>query len=226
MSAYDDRGRYEEEEAMERFLAEQLREMSEGPVIYYLARNGDAIEERVQQCRKEATELTSLGFYGAALVRLAGAIEITIRFFLARPLVQGAFLSDEWAELLSKKILNGRSAEDRELLPAILRNWNLDITKLTLPDGGSLWDQIVNRVWHCRNDYVHAGAVISERDARVAAECLDVMLDQVVSRIAKRLGFTREDTGRWSVILSRYDRNLNPPTRHETVSPFRDSTTA
>jgi hypothetical protein len=47
MSAYDDRGRYEEQEAMERFLAEQLREMAEGPVIYYLARNGDAIEKRV-----------------------------------------------------------------------------------------------------------------------------------------------------------------------------------
>jgi hypothetical protein len=224
MSAYDDISRYEEEEAMERFLAEQLREMSESPVIHYLAHNGDAIEERVRQCRVEAAELASRGFHGAALVRSAAAIEITIRFFLARPLVQGAFLSDEWSELLTRKMFNGRTAEDRELLPAILRNWDLDITQLTLSDGSKLWDRILTRVWPRRNDYVHAGAVIAESDARLAAECLDAMLTHVVSPIATRLGFTREETGRWSVILSRHDRTLNPPTRHKTASPFRDST--
>lgn len=222
MSAYDDKSRYDEEDAIERLIEDQLRQMSEGPVIYYLARFGDAIEERVQRCRNEADALTAAGFHGAALVRLAAAIEITIRFFLARPLVQGAFLSDEWADLLSRKMLNGRTAEDRELLPAILRNWNLDITQLKLTDGSLMWDQILNQVWRRRNEYAHAGAAISKSDARLAAECLDGMLAHVVSPIATRLGFTREETGRWSVILSRYDRSINPPTTHETASPFKD----
>ena len=116
--------------------------------------------------------------------------------------------------------------KDRELLPAILRNWNLDITQVTLADGTKIWDRILTRVWPRRNAYVHAGDVMTESDARLAAECLEALLTQVVSPIAARLGFTREETGRWSVILSRHDRNMNPPTRHETASPFPDSTAA
>lgn len=226
MSAYDDIDRYREEEAMERFIDEQLRHLSEGPVVYYLARYGDAIEERVQRCRTESEALSAVGFHGAALVRLATAIEITIRFFLARPLMQGAFLSDEWAALLTTKILNGRTAEDRELLPAILRNWQLDIAQVTLADGIKMWDRILKRVLPRRNEYVHAGDAITESDALLAAECLQALLTQVVSPIAVRLGFTREETGQWSVILSRHDRTINPPTRHETASPFPESTAA
>ena len=62
MSAHDDRSRYEEEEAMERFIEEQLRQMSESPVIYYLARYGDAIEERVRRrrCRARRTQISFL----------------------------------------------------------------------------------------------------------------------------------------------------------------------
>ena len=224
MSVYDDQMRYQEEEAMEQFIAEQLRQIAESPVIRHLARFGDAIEERVQRCRLEASDLATAGFYGAALVRSAGAIEISIRFFLARPLVQGAFLSDEWAALLSNKMLNGRTAEDRDLLPAILRNWGLNITSVTLADGSQMWERVLSRVWPRRNDYVHAGATVGEPDARLAAECLDVMLAQVVDPIALRLGFTRQETGRWSVVLSTRDRNINPPTRHETASPFPDTT--
>jgi hypothetical protein len=70
-------------------------------------------------------------------------------------LLQGAFLSDERAKLLSQKVLNGRTAEDRELLPAILRNWKIDITSITLSDGRQLWETIVTRVWQRLNNYVH-----------------------------------------------------------------------
>jgi hypothetical protein len=220
MSAHDDIDRYREEEAMENFIEEQLRELSEGPVIYYFARFGDAIEARVQSCRSEADALSAAGFHGAALVRLAAAIEITIRFYLARPLVQGAFLSDEWAALLSSKMLKGRTAEDRKLLPAILRNWKLDITQVKLADGSQMWDRILSQVWPRRNDYAHEGDTISEADERLAAECLEAMLTHVVSPIASQLGFTREETGKWSVILSPYDRAINPPTTHERASPF------
>lgn len=200
---------YEDEDAREKFIADHLQHLAEAPVFDYLARFGDAIEERVGLCIKESTELRMAGFHGAALIRSAAGIEITIRFFLASPLVQGAFLSDEWAALLSEKVLNGRSAEDRNLLPAILRNWSLDVTRVTLPDGSQMWERIVSSVWPRRNQYVHAGATITASDALLAGECLDTLLAKVVTPIGTRLGFTRDQTGRWSVVVSSHPE-INP----------------
>ena len=220
MSAYDDYQRYQEEEAMERLKEEHLREIAEAPVFAYLSKYGDAIEERIRHCVAEATELRKAGFWGAALIRSAAAIEITIRFFLAKPLVLGAFLSDDWAAILSNKVLNGRTAEDRELLPTILRNWGIDVTRVLLSDNSQMWEQVIKRVWPRRNDYVHAGGTIEEADAILAAECLDAMLEHVVDPIAHRLGFTREQTGLWSVVVSSIQPEVNPPTRYETADPF------
>lgn len=220
MSAYDDIQRYQEEEAMERFIDEQLREIAEAPVFAYLSKYGDAIEERIRHCIEEATALRETAFWGAALIRSAAAIEITIRFFLSRPLVQGAFLSDDWAALLSNKVLNGRTAEDRDLLPAILRNWGIDVTHVLLADNSQMWEQVITHVWPSRNDYVHAGGTIVEADAVLAAECLDALLKQVVDPIASRLGFTRGQTGRWSVVSSSIQPELNPPRHYETADPF------
>ncbi|MFZ3136376.1 MAG: hypothetical protein WA126_03170 [Thermodesulfovibrionales bacterium] len=220
MSAYDDVQRYQEEEAMERFIEEQLREIAEAPVFSYLSKYGDAIEERIRYCIEEATALRKEGFWGAALIRSAAAIEIAIRFYLARPLVQGAFLSDEWAALLSKKVLSGRTAEDRDLLPAILRNWSIDITKVLLSNNLQMWQQVTSRVWPRRNDYVHAGDTVEEADAVLAAECLDALLSHVVDPIARRLGFTREQTGCWSVVTSPIQPEINSPRRYLTANPF------
>jgi hypothetical protein len=99
----DDYLDYEREAAMEAFLEEELRRISEEPVFYYLATYGDAIDGRVRSCLNEAQALAKAGFSGASLARAAAGIEVTIRLFLARPLVQGAFLSDDWAQLISQK---------------------------------------------------------------------------------------------------------------------------
>ncbi len=216
----DDYYEYQQEAALEKFLEEQLREIAEAPVFAYLSKYGDAIEERIRKCSDEAAALREAHFWGAALIRSAAAIELTIRFFLTRPLVQGAFLSDEWASLLSSKVLSGRTAEDRDLLPAILRNWGVDVTKVLLDDNSQMWEQILTRVWPSRNDYVHAGGTIEETDAILAAQCLDALLKQVVDPVAKRLGFTREQTGLWSVVISSIQPELNPPHRYERADPF------
>ena len=219
MSAYDDDLRYREEEALERFLQEQLREMAEAPVFAYLARFGDAIEERVQLCAIEAAQLRDANFFGAALVRSATGIEIAIRFFLVQPLVKGAFLWDEWASLLSGKVLKGATAKDREMLPAILRNWGIDITQIRLADGTKMWERIRNEVWPRRNEYVHTGAIVTKAEAGLAADCLDTLLRQTVSPIAIRLGFTREQTRCWSIVVALRHPELNPPRRYETAAP-------
>ncbi|MBI4525444.1 MAG: hypothetical protein HY695_16710 [Deltaproteobacteria bacterium] len=223
MSWHDDYFHYQQETAMEEFLDEQLRRIAEEPVFYYLATYGDAIEARVRRCIEQARTLTEAGYPGAPLVRAAAGIEVTIRFFLARPLLQGAFLSDDWAQLISQKILNGRTAEDRELLPAILRNWKIDITSVRLPDSSQAWEQIVTKVWRRRNDYVHKAEDAPLGDAVLAIDCLEALLSQVVDPLAQKLGFTRERTGCWSVVTvqnpSKFP-DLNPPRKFAREDPF------
>lgn len=223
MMSWHDYSDYQQEAAMEEFLEEELRRISEEPVFYYLAVFGDAIEDRVKRCIEQAQALIANGYPGAALARAATGIEITIRFFLARPLVQGAFLSDEWAELLSRKVLSSRTAEDRELLPAILRNWKMDITKVKLTDGSQAWEQIKMRVLPSRNDYVHKADNASVEDAQLAIECLTTLLTQVVDPLATKIGFTREQTGCWSVVNAKNPPdfpNLNPPQTFTRQDPF------
>jgi hypothetical protein len=220
---YHDYHDYQQEAAMDEFLEEELRRISEEPVFFYLAMYGDAIEERVNRCLSQAQALSDSGYHGAALTRAASGIEVTIRFFLTRPLVQGAFLSDEWAGLLSHKLLSGRTAGDRELLPAILRNWKMDITSVKLSDGSQAWEQIVKKVWPRRNDYVHKADDTSNEDALLAIECLTILLVQVVDPIATKLGFTREQTGCWSIVNVKNPPefpNLNPPRTYTRQDPF------
>ena len=220
----DDYFDHEREAAMEKFLNEELRRIAEEPVFYYLASYGDAIEARVRRCLDQARSLIEADFFGAALVRAAAGIEVTIRFFLARPLVQGAFLSDEWSQLISQKILNGRTAEDRELLPAILRNWKVDITSVKLPDGSQIWEQIVGNIWRRRNNYVHKADDASRNEATLAIDCLEALLSQVVDPLARKLGFTRDQTGSWSVVAVKNPPeipNLNPPRRFTPEDPFQ-----
>ena len=219
----DDYHYYQQEAAMEEFLEEELRRISEEPVFSYLAVFGDAIEARVKRCLSQAKTLSDRGYPGAALTRAASGIEVTIRFFLARPLVQGAFLSDDWAELLSQKLIRGRTAEDRELLPAILRNWKMDITSVKLSDGSQAWEQIIRKVWPRRNDYVHKADDVSAEDAFLAIECLTTLLYQVVDPLATKLGFTRAQTGCWSVVNVKNPPefpNLNPPRTYPRQDPF------
>lgn len=196
-----------QEQWLEDYFREQLQAQSEDHAAYYLSRNGDAVQERVDACRAEAQSLRAANFPGPSVVRAVTGIEVAIRFFLAMPLVQGAFLSDEWAESLTEKIVHP-TKDNRAILPAILRRWGVDITDARLPTGDQMWEQ-VQRVWRGRNDHVHTGAALKDEDAKLALECLDALLTEVVHPIAIRLGFKPGRTGRWG-------RGT------ETGSPFRD----
>jgi len=168
MGGYDDYSMYEQEAAMGAFLENELQRLAEEPVFLYLASFGDEIEMRVNRCLAQAQALCKSGYYGASLTRAVTGIEITIRFFLVQPLLQGAFLSDDWAYLLSKKIFANRIAEDRKLLPAILRNWKIDITNVKLSDGSQAWEQFVSKILPHRDNYVHKADDTPEEDALLA----------------------------------------------------------
>ena len=197
MSDYSD---YEQEYQYEQMMEESLRAISEGAASSYLGANGDAVQERIDQSLATAQELAAHGWHAPALVAAASAIELTIRFLLIRPLLQGAFLSDEWSNVLTTRVANGRTAEDRELLPAVLRQWSVDITKLRNENGELLWETSLPAVWRKRNLVVHQSASASADDSRRAVQSAEALLRQVVAPIADRLGFTLPITRRWSEV--------------------------
>ena len=123
---------YRQDAAMSEFIEDSIRNISRDNARAYLGIYGDAIDARVTRCMEQAESVRRLGYDAPAVVAAATALELMIRFMLLRPLVQGAFLSDEWAAVLAGRIATGRTAEDRELLPAILRQWSIDLSAIRL----------------------------------------------------------------------------------------------
>jgi hypothetical protein len=129
-------------------------------------------------------------------------------------LVQGAFLSDEWADTLVRRIVTGRASDDRALLPTMLRRWGIDITERVLPDGRPLWQTLHSTVWPDRNRFVHEASQLSEKSALTALQCASAVL-QVVLDMAAKLGFALATTGKWSVVSDDHGTRYREP-----ESPF------
>jgi hypothetical protein len=190
----------EEDYSVEAYLEDALKSISEDNARAYLGVYGDAIEERVQECLKQAEELLAAGYNGPALVLAAISIELMIRFMLLRPLIESAFLSEEWAEILATRVATGRSAEDRELLPAVLHRWQIDIEIIKTPAGVGIWDFVSKDLWPQRNNFVHKGERPSKEIAEMAIECAHCFRKTVIEAIASTLGFTLGKTGKWCEI--------------------------
>jgi hypothetical protein len=215
MGGWDDRAYYEEEAAKEAFIQETLRGISEDGIRGYLGPYGDAIDARVDDSITQAGKLKDAKFYQSSVVMAVTAIELIVRFLLLRPLVQAAFLSDEWAYLLTQRIASGRTAEDRKLLPQILEFQGVEINKLRLKNGKELWDTITTEVYRKRDRIIHAADPASEPDAQLAMACAIQLHNDVVLPIAKKLGFTLEETGCWHEI-----RTKNMMTSFTPGDPF------
>lgn len=197
MGGWDDLGYYEEEASQAQFIEETLKNISEDGVRNYLGTYGDAVDIRIMHCMKEARMLLSGGFFQSAVVSAVTAIELTIRFLLLRPLMQAAFLSEEWASLLTQRIASGRSANDREILPQILHFHDVDLKRIKLSNGRPLWKTITEVVYSMRDKVVHRAEPVSEDDALLAIQCADHLRNEVVMPYANKLGFTLETTKCW-----------------------------
>ncbi len=106
-------------------VREALSSISKDAAKAYLSKYGDAVDARITARLEEAKQLLQANHPGPALALAVTVLEITIRFLLLRPLVQGAFLSDRWAAILAARVATGRTAEDRDMLPGILREWGV-----------------------------------------------------------------------------------------------------
>ena len=187
-----------DEEAYADYLAyEYPNERHEGAIRYFLGVYGDAIDERLNRLQKDADHLINLGMFGSALVLCATGIEIIIKYFCVKPIVEGAFLSELWASELSSKIIGNRSSDQQKLLVFILKPWGIDLENITTGTNEPLWTVIRKRLLPNRQKVVHEGATISEGEAVFSLQCFVAMRTKVVAEIAKRFGFILDKTGCW-----------------------------
>ena len=152
------------------------------------------VELRVNKSIKMARMLLESRCYGPSIVSSVTAIELIIRHLLIRPLIQGALLPGEWAKILSERIISGRVANDRKILPSILRHWGIDITSMKTKKGENLWSKMISETWPKRNSYVHEASKVTEEEAANALEHASRFLE-IVRNIGRKVGL--DGDGRW-----------------------------
>jgi len=216
--------RYQQEQYEADLIRDALRSIQTDAVKAYLGSNGDAIDGRIGALLSEAKQLLESSHPGPALVLAGTALEITTRFLLLRPLVQGAFLSDRWAAILAEDFAKGRGADDRKVLPAILQEWGIDVAKVKTPAGLPVWAFITDHLWDLRNRFVHQADAVDAQMAAQAIACAETFRKEVVSYVAKRLGFTLDATGRWSLIQKTMGGQLVNLAEYTTLDPFAKPT--
>ena len=174
-----------------------MREASEDNVRQYLCTHGDAVEKRARCLLDDAVKLSADGFHGAALTLATISSEVVIRYLLLRPLVQGAFLDDVWAGVLTKQVLGGRSADERSLLPRVLKAWGVEITSVRMSSGEMLWESFRGVVWETRNSFIHRGEPVEAAHAGLAIECSEELLG-VAREVGRKFGCGPYVTGLWA----------------------------
>src|SRR2546425_6881748 len=150
--AYDD---YARDEYESQLINDAIDNLSKENARQYLGTYGDAVMARVSSSRAEAEKLFELGHFGPSLICAVTALELIIRHFLLKPLVQGAFLSDTWAALLTDRVVSGNSRRDRELLPKIMDAWEIDAEMGLMGNGKTVWSMLTSTIWPCRHRFVH-----------------------------------------------------------------------
>lgn len=179
-----------------------LDEMSKNYVQYYLGTYGDAVNERVNQCVVEAQELLSMQYYRSSLITSMTACELIIRYLIIRPLLQGAFMSEDWADLLTERVTRDRFSKEKDLLPEILDYYEIDFNSIKLPNGINLRETF-SGLWKKRNGCIHKGESVAVNDAELGIDCVQTLLDEVVYKIAQKFGFTLNETGKWCEIKTK-----------------------
>jgi hypothetical protein len=126
------------------------------------------------------------------------AIELITRYMLVEPLLQGAFLSESWAKILTKHIIQRRKqATERDLLPSVLGMYEIKIDELKLADGSPLWKTFVTIIVPKRNAIAHDGDNATPDEADLALECANTLRREVVAQLAKKMNFDHEKNGSW-----------------------------
>jgi hypothetical protein len=218
----DDYDYYRNQDAEEEFWYNLPTQLHEESVSSYLGVYGDAITARVKRLTDTALSLHSRGFYGPSITVSVTATELMIEYFCVRPMVEGAFVSEMWAECLAKWVVKTRPTDQREILVAILRLWGIEVDKILLDDKKKLWATIHAQVFKYRNLFVHLGEDVSREHSELGLACTEAFRKDIIDKIAVRLGFTLAKTGCWAHSAEEGQDPLRPGTgrRFTPRDPF------
>lgn len=99
------------------------------------------------------------GSFDEAAVLAASAVELLLRECFVRPVIAGMFLGAAWAPDLANRFTRGaQGSRIRELVLAVLRHVDLDLTQVTTIGGTHIWPALVARpdgLIEQRNRFVH-----------------------------------------------------------------------
>ncbi len=220
MSIEDYWADYAREEYESQLIEHGISDRTNEQISNYLGIYGDAIQERIDRCLNDAKVQLKNGFPSSAIVSAVTASELSIHFFILRPVLEGAFLSEEWSEILMNRILNQRAASDRKLLPAVLHQWKINLAALKLSNDEQLWNLFVTAILPLRNDIVHQGANASNEQAEQSIRFAYTFLEKVVAPLSDRFGFSWSKTRKWSSIQQGIG-GATSSRHYQTKSPFK-----
>lgn len=186
----DDGGEWEREE-YEKAVIKSFVDDLEIRAALYLRRYGDSVEARTRAALVETGRLLAADFHGPALVDAVIAIELVVRYLLLQPLLEGSFLSDELAEVVTERVLgDAKASRQRQLVKDVLGAWGIDVDGFKV--GGDQDLLVATRsVVDLRNLHVHEGAPVSRAMTELAVECAHTFAGDVVKAVLARVGVQR-----------------------------------
>jgi hypothetical protein len=189
---------YFEEIGRQEQITKALKDISEDGPREYLGTYGDAVDKRFDLIVAQARYVRQQGYPHFAILGAVTAIELATKHMLFRPLLQGAFLSDAWAQILTRRFTNARSDQWRDILPQILEIHGIKIRELPLSDKSQFWRTLFDKVIPKRNLIAHEGEFAIPAEADLALECADVLWSNVVLEVRKKLGLKFEEGECWA----------------------------
>lgn len=209
-----------QEEFETEIAAKVIEDLPLDKIRDYLGKYGDAIESRVNKCVLEAKKLKEIKYYGLSLVRAVTAMEVIIRYFVLRPLLEGAFLADKLAGIIIQRILPKRTYADRGLLIDLTKHWEIPLEDLKLSDDSKLWTTFNKEIVLRRNRVVHKADDIEEKYALLAIECVDIFMLQVIEPMTKKFGMDWPDTRVWHEFNYANETGATTYFKYEPLNPF------
>ena len=176
-----------------RMVAKGKSDEARNRVRQYLSMNGAAVWARVERALADANSTREV-YPAASIVAAITAAELTIRFFLLRPMVAGLVFNTKLSMRLVREGYSARTDRDRALLPDACRAWGLDLDSLMLPNGEHLWDSL-RLLIEVRNRYVHRAEPVLAEQAAGAFDCAHGLIAQMVQPLASSLGLEWPPTG-------------------------------
>lgn len=208
------------EEYEEELKKRTIEELPLDKIRFYLGTYGDAIEKRVNKCINDAKELMKMPYYGSALVRAVTAIEVIIRYYILKPLLEGTFLSDQLSRILIKKMLPNRSYSDRNLLIVLTKHWDIPLANLKLSNDRELWNTFLTEIIPKRNNIIHKADEIEEQDATNTIECVELFMKEVIAPLAKKFGFGWPESGQWCKFAETDNQGVTKYINFKPKDPF------